>query len=360
MSNLLTKSFEFEFKEMDAEGSFTGHASTFGNKDAGDDIVVAGAFAKDLKRTHGGKIPILADHNIRNQIGWNKEAVEDKKGLAVKGELDLNVQAAREKHSLTKKAKELGAKMGLSIGYEAMKKDFDGPVRLLKEVKLHEYSFTAFPMNVRASVGNMKGVEMCVDNPFNSLVISMSEEIGVISEEKIEEISAILINAIKERGELKVVETDADIRIALKPVTEFITASLESTELLSKDKPVVVITGRQKVRGASDDEVTAQGLRFSKADSWTAEEALEWARGYDFKALDCDDLKKSVIYIPESIFTSPREMERSLRDVGGLSISRAKAVASEAFAGLRDVEGDDEAIKAILKSINDTRHILTQ
>ncbi len=151
------KSFELEFKAIDEEGTFEGYASTFGNVDEGQDKVVAGAFAKTL-RSSKGLIPILADHDTRNQIGWNMEASEDAKGLRVKGRLDLNVRAAVERLSLAKTAKEIGGKMGLSIGYAATKVDWEGEVRLIKEAKLYEYSFVAFPMNRKATVTSIKNL----------------------------------------------------------------------------------------------------------------------------------------------------------------------------------------------------------
>lgn len=332
-----TKSVEFECKEISEAGEFKGHAAVFNNVDQGDDKILPGAFTKTLKKSKG-LLPILADHNIREQIGWNEKASEDKKGLAVEGLLDLNVTRAREKHSLTKKAIDLGAKMGLSIGFETMKKDFEGPVRLLKELNLFEYSFTAFPMNVRATVGNMKGVEMCVDHPFDSALLAMSENI---------------INIVNKGLESKLVpeETENEVRIRVKSPGLFQANSFRRITLKTKPR-VFAITGRLK----GEDAATIQSLRFLKDDDWTTASALKWAEDHDFKTIEPDEKKEPVIYLPESIFISPREMERSLRDAGGFSISRAKAVASEAFKGLRDVDGDEDAVKAILTSINDMRN----
>ena len=268
MEHSQTKGFEFEFKTITEEGEFDGHASTFGNKDQGDDIVAEGAFTKDLKRTKG-KVPILADHNIREHIGYNKKAEEVKKGLFVEGKLDLNVQRAREKHSLAKMAKELDVKMGLSIGYEVVKKSFDGPVRILEEIKFYEYSFTAFPMNVRAAVGNMKDFMVNVEDPFNSVLIAISEVGGEVSGEQLEKMSTAVV------------------------------------ELMGKHKP------------------------------------------------EPKDIKDGVpvIRLPEGIFTSPREMERALREAGGFSRSRAKAVASKAFAGLCEAGNDEAEIKQLITFI---------
>jgi len=159
-----TKEFCFEVKELAEEGEFEGYASTFGNVDLGGDKVVEGAFKKSLKRT-GGKVPILADHSLRSQIGWNLSAEEDSKGLKVRGRLDLGVQTAREKWSLAKMAKEIGARMGLSIGYDPVKTGWEGEVRLLKEVELHEYSLVTIPMNERAGVVDVKGARILAVEP---------------------------------------------------------------------------------------------------------------------------------------------------------------------------------------------------
>lgn len=150
----------FEIKNIDDEdGIIEGYASTFGNIDLGLDIVDKGAFKKSIQET-GGKVPILADHDPRKQIGFNLEAKEDDTGLFVRGQLDVKEnQLARERFSLAKKAIEIGAKSGLSIGFMTIKEepDRDKPaVRHLKEVKLMEFSFVTFPMNTEAMVTDAK------------------------------------------------------------------------------------------------------------------------------------------------------------------------------------------------------------
>jgi hypothetical protein len=145
-----------EFKALSGEGEFEGYAAIFNNVDMGNDKILPGAFEKTLKKTKG-KIPILDGHCTRCQIGWNLEASEDAKGLKVHGQLNLDVGAGSDKYALAKQAKEVGAKMGLSIGYASKKSDWEGDVRLLREVKLFEYSLVAFPMNDKATVTNIKG-----------------------------------------------------------------------------------------------------------------------------------------------------------------------------------------------------------
>jgi hypothetical protein len=156
-----TKAFKFECKEISEEGKFDGYASTFGNVDLGNDIVASGAFAKTIS-INNGVVPILDSHDPTNQIGWNESAQEDRRGLKVFGALDLNIQKARERHSLMRTAKGLNAKMGLSIGYHTIKSEPHNAkpdVRVLKELNLLEYSVVTFPMNPKASVTRLKQID---------------------------------------------------------------------------------------------------------------------------------------------------------------------------------------------------------
>jgi HK97 family phage prohead protease len=154
------KTFSLKLEDVDSDGLIKGYASTFGNVDLGFDVVDKGAFKKSIRES-SGKFPILADHDPSKQIGWNFRAEEDDTGLFVEGKLDLNVQSAREKYSLAKTAMEIGAKMGLSIGYMTIKAEPDREkpmVRHLKELKLFEYSIVTFPMNTEAMITSAKSL----------------------------------------------------------------------------------------------------------------------------------------------------------------------------------------------------------
>lgn len=156
--------FGFKSDKVTDEGKIEGYASTFGNVDLGLDVVDKGAFTKTIKESKG-KIPILADHDPREQLGWNQSAGEDNKGLWVEGQLNMKVQKAVERHSLAKQAHEIGANAGLSIGYYTIKAEPDSQqprIRRLKELKLVEYSFVTFPMNTMAMVSAAKHLN-CVD-----------------------------------------------------------------------------------------------------------------------------------------------------------------------------------------------------
>lgn len=160
------KTFSFEIQEAkdDKEnpefGKFEGYASTFGNVDQGLDVVDKGAFKRTLQNNKG-RFPILADHDWKAHIGYNEAAHEDKTGLFVQGAINLKVQKGVEKFALAKQALKLKTPMGLSIGYTTIQasNDPDQPqVRHLTELKLWEYSFVTFPMNVEAMVTTAKNL----------------------------------------------------------------------------------------------------------------------------------------------------------------------------------------------------------
>jgi uncharacterized protein len=149
-----TKDFKFSLVgEMSDEGRFNGHASVFNGIDSYNDTVEPGAFKKTLKENKS--FPLLWSHNPGEPLGVIA-GEEDKKGLAIEGDLNMEVAAAREKRALVKQ----GAVRGLSIGYEAVKWDFDRTenVRHLKEIKLWEISIVTFPADRAARIAQIKGV----------------------------------------------------------------------------------------------------------------------------------------------------------------------------------------------------------
>ncbi len=172
------KSFPFKIDRVEEGGEFFGYASTFNNLDLGGDVVEPGAFRKTLRES-GGKIPVLDHHDPQKQIGWNLEAGEDRFGLFVRGQLNLNVQLARERHSLMKQAAHIGGKTGLSIGFRTIKEEPDpgnNRIRHLKEIQLFEYSLVSFPMNPQAAVTQVKFKQ-------NLLGDFLKQEIGMNAEQ---------------------------------------------------------------------------------------------------------------------------------------------------------------------------------
>ena len=143
-----------DLKKLTEQGEFEGYASTFGNVDRGGDVVEAGAFTKTLKKGVQ-KIRMLFQHDPHQPLGKWLEAGEDKKGLWVKGKLNLEVQRAREVLALMKD----GAIDSMSIGFRTIKSaEGDGKQvwRKLLEIDLWEISLVTFPMNDKAVVRAVK------------------------------------------------------------------------------------------------------------------------------------------------------------------------------------------------------------
>lgn len=155
-----TKDFKFRIDDMnDEEGTFTGFASVFGEVDSYNEVVDKGAFRKTLKE-NDGKFALCWFHKVTEPLGII-QAKEKNQGLEVKGELNLDVQSAKEKRSLMKQ----GAINGLSIGFRTIKDIWNDQIRHLKEVKLFEIS--AITLNFQAcpgaEIGDIKAKEnMCL------------------------------------------------------------------------------------------------------------------------------------------------------------------------------------------------------
>lgn len=172
MKTIDRKSFRFELKDLAEDGTFTGYASTFGNVDLDGDIVVKGAFARTINSSKG-VIPILWQHDQHEPIGVNEEMREDEHGLYVKGRLAIDTELGARTRSLLK----MGALKGLSIGYQVIQQaKGDNGARLLKELKLFEYSVVTFPANTDAQVEQIKKQGDSMAHDFNAILAQQQAE----------------------------------------------------------------------------------------------------------------------------------------------------------------------------------------
>jgi HK97 family phage prohead protease len=150
----------FKIKSVESDGTFVGYGSVFGELDWYRDIVMPGAFKETLREDFAEKdryVPMLWQHDARNPIGIYTDLSEDKTGLLVTGQCNMDVQQGRECHALMKQ----GALTGLSIGYmtEDDEWDADQSVRKLKKVRLYEISPVTFPANDSSRVSAVKTIE---------------------------------------------------------------------------------------------------------------------------------------------------------------------------------------------------------
>ncbi len=144
----------FDCKSVDAQGTFFGYASLFGQADLSNDVVMRGAFRKSLCERGAAGIKLLFQHDPCEPIGVWEELREDVKGLFARGRLMQEVARAREVLSLMR----AGALDGLSIGFRTRKGHTEpkSGVRKLFDIDLWEISVVTFPMHPRARVANVK------------------------------------------------------------------------------------------------------------------------------------------------------------------------------------------------------------
>lgn len=149
-----TKRVSLALDTVDAEGTFTGYASLFGEPDLGRDVVERGAFARSLKKRGAGGVRMLFQHDPAQPIGIWTELREDQRGLFVRGRLALDSGRAREVLALMK----AGALDGLSIGFRAVRarKEAASGLRRILEADLWEISVVTFPMLPAARIRSVK------------------------------------------------------------------------------------------------------------------------------------------------------------------------------------------------------------
>jgi HK97 family phage prohead protease len=142
--------------DVEADGSFHGYASLFGETDLNRDLVLPGAFQKSIAKRGAAGIRMLFQHDPAAPIGVWREVREDSRGLFVSGRLMREVAKAREVLALMR----AGAIDGLSIGFRTVRgrTDAKSGVRHLIEVDLWEVSVVTFPMLPAARVSAVKGI----------------------------------------------------------------------------------------------------------------------------------------------------------------------------------------------------------
>lgn len=167
---MLTKNHAIELVAFKAgpddgldEGQFTAYASVFGNKDSYGDVVVAGAFAKDLARWEksGNPIPLLFGHEMHDpdyNIGHIVKAEEDAVGLKVVGQLDMESPKAKQVYRMLK-----GRRINqMSFAYDEVESGpaiHDGEqVWELRELKLYEVSVVTLGANQETEILAVKSM----------------------------------------------------------------------------------------------------------------------------------------------------------------------------------------------------------
>jgi HK97 family phage prohead protease len=139
---------------LEPDGVFEGYASLFGIADLGKDVVMPGAFAESLAARGTRNIRLLWQHDPAEPVGRWLSIAEDRRGLHVRGKLNLAVSRARDIHALMRD----GGVDGLSIGFRVERARAERPtgLRRLEKLDLWEISIVTFPMLPGARVDTVK------------------------------------------------------------------------------------------------------------------------------------------------------------------------------------------------------------
>ena len=151
----------FEVKNIfddDADSDFfifEGFASTFGNLDLVDDIVMPGAFSKSIEKS----LPvILWQHNSNEPIGMTAEIKETHQGLFIRAKLPKDDSFVKNR---VMPQLRIGSIKSMSIGFIVINQEIDlddGRIRRLTEVDLKEVSSVTFPANEQAVITDVKKI----------------------------------------------------------------------------------------------------------------------------------------------------------------------------------------------------------
>ena len=123
---------------------FAGYAAIFDRIDKGGDIIRPGAFGE---LPQGQSLPLLWQHDPRQQIGQVDYVQEDRRGLRVIGSVSTATRAGREAVALLSGA----SVKGLSFGYRVKRAVGKQPRELL-DLDVAEISLVTFPMQPLARV----------------------------------------------------------------------------------------------------------------------------------------------------------------------------------------------------------------
>lgn len=143
------KSTKFELKASN-DNIIEGYASYFGNVDSYGDIIEEGAFTKTLKENKN-RVKVLWQHDINEPIGKPIVMEQDSTGLYIRAKISMT--------DTGKKAMELmrdGVVDEMSIGYDVIKDSWSGKNRMLKELRLWEFSPVTFAANEKAKITSAK------------------------------------------------------------------------------------------------------------------------------------------------------------------------------------------------------------
>lgn len=203
------KSSKFEIKAA-SDNTIEGYAAFFGNVDSYGDVIEQGAFTKTLKE-NANRVKVLWQHNTNEPIGKPLAMEQDSTGLYIKAKISMT--------DVGRKAMELmrdGVIDEMSIGYDVIKDDFKKGNRMLKELRLWEFSPVTFAANEKTKITSAKN--------FSDLLYDIkSADVGEIKN-AIERLNELL-KAIEPTEVTQSADEDQDVKQILSMIRGFKSAN---------------------------------------------------------------------------------------------------------------------------------------
>jgi hypothetical protein len=191
------KAFAFEVKQIQEDDSdnfiIEGFASTFGNLDLDEEIIMPGAFTESLQKTP--QVPLLVLHNMRQMlpVGKTIHLEEQAKGLFFRAILPKSDTFVKDR--LMPQIK-IGSLREVSIGFLIKEFEFDTETRITRITKIDLFEISVVPKaaNSQATITDFKSFKD-VEKDMKSLsdVEGYLKEGGLSNNE-----SKALISKIKE------------------------------------------------------------------------------------------------------------------------------------------------------------------
>lgn len=319
----------FEVKQIDDDDDeffrFEGLASTFGNIDLVNDIVVRGAFVDSLAT----KTPVvLWQHKSDSPLGMPEDIRETEQGLFLKAKLPKSdtFVAGRVIPQI-----KVGSIRSMSIGFRIVERDFNEEgIRLLKKVDLLEVSLVTFPANPLADISDFKTV-----TPFKDLPLAPRNHVWSASD-------------ARGRVRTKTGSTESPSASYRQAFLWFDSGDAENFGAY-KLPFVDVIDG---VLTAIPRALNNAKARLDQTDIPDADKAKVLANIDRYQA-KLEEEQPKQFYNVESIKAfSKRDLEKALRESGAFSKDAALLIAKD-FTEQGEPVSDDSDVKSMLASVLD-------
>lgn len=298
------------------------------------DRFVKGAFLESLERHRRDNRPVrFKDHHGRTVGGFPIAGVfEDEKGLFGAAEVNLEVQQGREAFSLARQ----GVLSDFSVGFSSIDDIEEGGIRTIRKAELFEGSIVDEPMNPEARITEVKSAV-----PFQDLPLAGKDQ-------------AWDADAAIKRV-LEFTESDEKSSLAF---ARYVKNDTKSQALLIADVIDGKLTAVPAAVFAAAEQLKADDAEMPEADHKAAIGHIE--RYYAKMALPSPfEADEKQYFVADDVKAwTERELEKFLRNTGGMSKSAAKTLSDR--LDVKEITPDNENTEAIRKLLDEMKSFKTE